>query len=70
MLFPLRLGLRRDTYGRDGFSLNGRHSGIVNPGPRWVNGDGLAVGRSLDAGADQIGDDGCWLNVVGVRVGP
>src|SRR5258708_6988562 len=36
MLFPLRLGLRRDTYGRDDFSPNGRHSAIVNPGPRWV----------------------------------
>jgi hypothetical protein len=34
---PLRLALRRDTYGRDDFSPNGRHSAIVNPGPRWVN---------------------------------
>src|SRR5712675_3764881 len=36
MLFPLRLALRRDTYGRDDFSPNGRHSAIVNLGPRWV----------------------------------
>src|SRR6267142_4432179 len=36
MLFPLRLALQRDTYGRDDFSPNGRHSAIVNPGPRWV----------------------------------
>ena len=70
MLFPSRQALRRDTSGREDFSPNGRLSAIGNPCPRWVNGDGLAVGRSLDAGADQIGDDGCWLNVVGVRVGP
>jgi hypothetical protein len=38
MLFPLRLALRRDTYGRDDFSPNGRHSAIVDPGLRWVNG--------------------------------
>src|SRR5712672_2244276 len=31
MLFPLRLALRRDTYGRDDFSPNGRHSAIVIP---------------------------------------
>src|SRR4029077_14726538 len=36
MLFPLRPGLRRDTYGRDDFSPNSRHSAIVNPDPRWV----------------------------------
>jgi hypothetical protein len=36
MLFPLRLALRHDTYGRDDFSPNGRHSAIVNPGLRWV----------------------------------
>jgi len=36
MLFPLRPALRRDTYGRDDFSINGRHSAIVNLGPRWV----------------------------------
>jgi hypothetical protein len=37
MLFPFRLALRRDTYRRDDFSPNGRHSAIVNPGPRWLN---------------------------------
>src|SRR5882672_10654390 len=37
MLFPLRLALRRDTYGRDDFSPNGRYSAIVNPGPRWLS---------------------------------
>jgi hypothetical protein len=31
MLFPLRLALRRDTYGRDDFSPNGRHCTIVDP---------------------------------------
>ena len=36
MLFPLRLAFRRDTYGRDDFSLNGRHSAIFNLGPRRV----------------------------------
>jgi hypothetical protein len=39
MLFPLRLAVRRDTYGRDDFSPNGRHSAIVNPGQRWVKSD-------------------------------
>ena len=30
---PLHLALRRDTYGRDDFSPNDRHSAIVNPAP-------------------------------------
>jgi hypothetical protein len=36
MLFPFRLALRRDTYGRDDFSPNGSHSAIVNPSPGWL----------------------------------
>src|SRR3981081_4434164 len=47
MLFPRRLALRRDTYGRDDFSPNGGHSAIVNPGLRWVIRDSLMMSVSL-----------------------
>src|SRR3977135_3967690 len=47
MVFPLRLARRRDTYGRDDFSPNGRHSAIVNQGPRWVKLRSIAARPAL-----------------------
>jgi hypothetical protein len=43
MLFLLRLALRRDTYGHDDFSSNGRHSAIFKARSEMVTEAEIAV---------------------------
>jgi hypothetical protein len=43
MLFLLRLELRRDTYGHDDFSSNGRHSAIFKARSEMVTEAEIAV---------------------------